>query len=275
MGKKMCWLETTLVIAIILLSAWGGYKFSRIGNLNWCWGYFIPSALIILLTVSTYISLNTYFPTLVWISGSRMRFIIIGLASAMGAMTLFGRIHNRIEKYIVLILTMGVIIWGSVLPFLIPALIQKNLTNLQTKFDADNICSQSTDYTCGPAAAVTALRQLGFSAQEGEMAVLSRTTPFSGTMPWCLYKAIQNRYSSQGLRCEFRHFDSVDELRQSQATLVVIKDAFMLDHCVAILKVSDDSVIIGDPVLGKITMSYKDFADVWRFYGISLTHNPS
>jgi predicted double-glycine peptidase len=271
----MCWLETAFVIAFILISAWAGFKFSRLKNLNWCWGYFIPCALVILLIASTYISLKIYVPTLVWISGGRMRFIIIGLASAMGAMTLFGRIQNIIEKTVVLILTTGVIIWGSVLPFLIPALIQNNLTKLQTKIDADNVCSQSTDYTCGPAAAVTALRQLGFSAQEGEIAVLSHTTPISGTMPWCLYKAIQNRYAANGLQCELRHFDSISDLRQSQVTLAVIKDAFMLDHCVAVLNVSDDSVIIGDPVLGRIKMSYKDFADVWRFYGIALSHNPS
>jgi predicted double-glycine peptidase len=271
----MCWLETTLVIAFILISAWGGYKFSCLNNLNWCWGYFIPSALILLLWVSAYISLKVYIPTFVWISGGRTRFIIIGLASAMGAMTLFGRIQNIIEKVVIAIVTIGVIVWGSVLPFLIPALIQNDLTKLQTKIDADNICSQSTDYTCGPAAAVTALRQLGLSAQEGEIAVLSRTTPISGTMPWSLYKAIQNRYAADGLQCEFRHFDSINELRQSQVTLAVIKDAFMLDHCVVVLKVSDDSVILGDPVLGRIKMSYKDFADVWRFYGISLTYNPS
>jgi predicted double-glycine peptidase len=50
------------------------------------------------------------------------------------------------------------------LPFLVPALIKERLSNLTTRLDSNGICYQSTDYTCGPAAAVTALRRLGLQA---------------------------------------------------------------------------------------------------------------
>jgi hypothetical protein len=275
-GEKMGgWFETAGVVVIVLFGASAGRLFSRLNKIHWCWGYFIPLALIAFLVFSTFISLRTFIPPLAWVSGGRIRFIIIGFAAAMGSMTLFGRLKNQIEKTIILVLTIAAVLWGSVLPFLIPALIQKDLSNLKTRLDADNICSQTTNFTCGPAAAVTALRRLGLSASEGELAVLSHASPVSGTLPWCLYKALQNRYSASGLDCQIRHFDSVSQLRRAGVTLAVVKDAFLLDHCVAVLDVSDDTVTIGDPILGRVQMSYKDFAGVWRFYGITLDRLPS
>jgi hypothetical protein len=116
---------------------------------------------------------------------------------------------------------------------------------------------------------------LGLPAQEGEIAILSHTSPVTGTLPWCLYRAIQDRYGAQGLNCQFRRFDSVSQLREADVTLAVVRDAFLLDHCVAVLEVDDETVTIGDPVLGRVRMSHKNFKDVWRFYGIALKHNPT
>jgi hypothetical protein len=267
------WFETFAVIITLLLAAFAGRFFSRLKNPHWCWGYFLPLALIVFLFLSTYISLKTYIAPLAWVAGGRVRFIIVGLAAAMGTMTLFGRLRNRIEKAIVLILVTAIVIYASILPFLVPVLIQKDLSNIKTRLDTDNICSQSTDFTCGPAAAVTALRYLGLPAQEGEIAVLSHASPVCGTMPWCLYKAISSRYSSYGLDCHIRHFDSIAQLRDEKVTLAVVRDAFLIDHCVAVLDVGDNTVTLGDPVLGRITMSYKDFSSVWRFYGITLNRS--
>jgi hypothetical protein len=50
-----------------------------------------------------------------------------------------------------------VVVWFSVLPFLAPALVKGHLANLKTMVDSNGICFQTTDYTCGPAAAVTRL----------------------------------------------------------------------------------------------------------------------
>jgi predicted double-glycine peptidase len=155
-----------------------------------------------------------------------------------------------------------------------PLVVEEDLAKLPTLTDSDDICVQSTPYTCGPAAAVTALRKIGFNAHEGELAILSHTSPFVGTMPWSLYKAIQDRYAASGVDCRFRHFESVKQLREADATLVVVRDAFLLDHCVAILEVGDNTITIGDPTLGKIQMSHKNFEAVWRYYGITLKYNP-
>jgi Peptidase C39 family len=269
----VAWFEIAGVIIAAFLGAVGGRSFSRLKNPHWCWGYFLPLAFIFLLLLITYAGLNASTPLFAWISSGRLRFVIIALSVTMGAMTLIGRLTNRIEKAVVFVVMIGIVAWGSVLPFVMPMIIRGDLADLKTKTDENDICVQSTSYTCGPAAAVTALRQLGVTAQEGELAILSHTSPIVGTMPWSLYKAIQNRYGSDGIDCQFRHFDSVSQLRGAGVTLAVIKDAFMLDHCVAILEVGDNTVTIGDPAFGKVQMSYKSFQSVWRFYGITLKHN--
>ena len=71
------------------------------------------------------------------------------------------------------------------------------------------------------------------------------------------------------------NFDSIKQMREADVTLAVVRDAFLLDHCVAVIEVGDKTVTIGDPVFGKIQMSHKDFQSVWRFYGITLKYNPT
>jgi hypothetical protein len=267
------WIELAGIIYTAVIGAEAGRSFSRLKSPWWAFGYLLPLTLIFLLLVIGFAGLNAYNPLFAWISSGRMRFVIIALCVTMGAMTLIGRLTNRIEKSLVFLVMLGVIGYGAVLPFAYPLIIKNNLAKLPTITDADNICFQSTPYTCGPAAAVTALRQLGFHAHEGELAILSHTSPVVGTMPWSLYKAIQDSYAADGVDCRFRHFDSISQMKDADVTLAVVKDAFMLDHCVAILEVSDKTVTIGDPILGKIQMSHKKFQNVWRFYGITLKLN--
>jgi hypothetical protein len=247
-----------------------GRTFSSLKNPHWSWGYLVSLAIIGLLLFSTYVNISAFASAFAWFSGGQARFIVIGFAVTMGSMTLLGRLKRPLLKTVVVTAMIGAVIWGAMLPLFMPVLMKENLAKLQTKMDADNVCVQSTAYTCGPAAAVTALRRLGLTAHEGEMAILSHSSPISGTLPWCLYKAIKNRYASEGLDCHLRHFDSVSQLREAEVTLAVVKDAFLLDHCVAVIEVDDDTVTIADPVLGQMKMSHKDFESVWRFYGIAL-----
>jgi len=269
------WFEITGVILTAILGAVLGRIFSRLKNPHWIWGYFLPLTFFALLALTTYIDIATLTSFSAWFSGGRVRFVMTGLAVTMGSMTLLGRLKRPAEKVIIFAIMIAAVAWSSVLPFVLPTLVREDLTNLTTKFNKDNICVQSTDYTCGPAAAVTALRRLGLNAQEGEMAILSHSGPIVGTLPWCLYKAIQQRYAVDGLDCRLRRFDTINQLREADAALVVIRDGFMLNHCVAIIEVGDDTVTLGDPVLGRLKLSHKDFADIWRFYGITLNHAPA
>ena len=52
--------------------------------------------------------------------------------------------------------------------------------------------------------------------------------------------------------------------------LAVIKYNLLLDHYVAILEVTDDTITLGDPLNGLTKMSPAEFAAEWRFEGVVL-----
>jgi ABC-type bacteriocin/lantibiotic exporter with double-glycine peptidase domain len=155
-------------------------------------------------------------------------------------------------------------------PFLAPAFNQRYLATLTTNVDGDGICRQSNEYNCGPAAAVTALRKLGFPAEEGELAILARTSSATGTPPDMLARALQKRYGSQGLHCKYRMFKDVSELRTAGLTIAVIRLAFLVDHYVVVLEVTDQAVVIADPLSGKRSLSHQEFKRIWRSLGIAM-----
>jgi hypothetical protein len=269
------WIETSGVMLTALAGVAAGTFCARGGKVHWGWGYFFPLLMVAILLGATYIGTFYYNPVLVFISGSRLRFVILCLAVTIGSTTLLWRLRRRFERLIMLAVMIAVVMWSSVLPFAYPLFINDDLGRIENVFDNDNICIQTTTYTCGPAAAVTALDRLGLSAREGQIAILAHTSPIVGTLPWCLYRALDENYSRQGLQCEFRYFNSVDQLRDAGITLAVVKDAFLIDHCVAVLNVTDRMVTVADPVTGKMVMSHKQFEECWRFYGIVLSRSPS
>jgi predicted double-glycine peptidase len=144
---------------------------------------------------------------------------------------------------------------------------------LTTKFDNDGICRQSNDYNCGPAAAVTALRKLGFSAEEGELAIEAHTSSATGTPPDILARTLQLRYGNLGLSSEFRVFHNLAELKAAGLTLAVIKYNFWVDHYVTILEVRDAEILVGDPFHGLRTFTRDEFEKKWRFVGVVLKRN--
>jgi predicted double-glycine peptidase len=117
---------------------------------------------------------------------------------------------------------------------------------------------------------VTALRRLGFPAEEGEIAILAYTSTATGTPPDILARALKQRYAEDGLESEFRVFKSIDELKDAGLTLAVIKYSFMLDHYVTVLEFTDDHVMVGDPLRGKIAIARAEFEKQWRFVGVVL-----
>jgi hypothetical protein len=264
------WLETIGVILIALSGIILGKIFSGFRKSCWILGYFISLGLIAILAIARIDNVLLFVPPFSLIATSRLKFVILSFAVMMGLTTLIPRLPRKSEKFAIYVFMIAFTIWFCILPFLTPALLRNRLSDISTRIDANGICYQSKNYTCGPAAAVTALRHLGLPAEEGEIAILSHTNPVTGTLPWCLYKALQNRYGINGLRCQYKHFDSASQLRNTGITLAIVKDTFLLDHCVAILGVSDNMVTIADPILGKQSMSYKEFEKIWRFSGITI-----
>ncbi|MHC4476224.1 MAG: cysteine peptidase family C39 domain-containing protein [Planctomycetota bacterium] len=264
------WLETLGVVLVAVTGAVLGRAFSRFRSPFWALGFFLSCLLFASLVLARCNNSIAFLPPFCWLAAGRVKFIILALAVTIGLTTPLSRLPRKFEQYIVCVLMSIVVAWFCVLPFLVPALLKDRLSNLRTRLDSSGICYQSTAYTCAPAAAVTALRKLGLPAQEGELAVLSHTSPVAGTLPGCLETALQNRYASEGLRCQYRYFDSIGQLRDSGVTLAVVRDRFLSDHCVAVLEVSDRMVTIADPVVGRMLMSHEQFERIWRFTGIVL-----
>lgn len=268
-------LETTAILLVAILGITLGRLFSRLQKPYWLIGYLLSFILIAILVVTRYTNYQIFPAPLYGLATGRLRFIILALSITMGLTTMLPHTPRKFEKIIIYIIMAGFLVCFSFAPFLASSIYADDLLSLQTIIDSDGICYQSKSYTCAPAAAVTALRKLGFNAYEGEIAVLAHTNPLTGTLPQCLYTALQNRYGDKGLECQYRHFDSINQLKNQGITLAVIKDAFLSDHCVAILEVSDKAVIIADPDVGKMNISHKQFEKIWRFSGIVLSRAPS
>jgi hypothetical protein len=264
------WLETAGVTLVVLGGILLGRMFSSLRRPYWVFGYVISLVFIAILVVARYVNSLAFVPPFSLITMGRVKFVILAAAATLGLTTPLSRLPHKCEKVIVNILMIVVVTYFSVLPFLLPALAKNHLLNLRTRVNSSGICFQSEDYTCGPAAAVTALRKLGFRAQEGEIAVLSHTSPILGTLPECLSTALQSRYNADGLKCQYRYFDSLAELRDAGITLAVVRNGFLSSHCVAVLEVSEQMVSIADPVLGRKLMSHKQFEKIWLFSGIVL-----
>lgn len=265
-----CWVETIGVILVALSGIFLGRVFSGFRKPYWTLGYFPPFLLVAILVTARFGDGLSFAAPLSWIAAGRARFVVLSLAATMGLTTPLPRLANRYQKLAVCVLMAVIVVWFSISPFLAPALLKNRLLNLDTRISANGVCFQTTDYTCGPAAAVTALTKLGLAAEEGEIAVLSHCSPVTGTLPVCLAKALQNRYGSEGLQCHYRRFDSLDELKNADAALAVVSDTFLTYHCVAVLEVLDRNVIIADPVAGRQSMSRKQFEEIWRYCGIVL-----
>jgi len=162
------------------------------------------------------------------------------------------------------------VLYISVWPFLAPLEARQELSHLQTRVGTDGICLQTTGYTCGPAAAVTALRKLGLVGDEGEIALLSHTSSTTGTEPDLLANALQKKYGEQGLIASYRSFKDLEELRRAGLTLAVVKFGFLVDHYVTVLGVTNGMVMVGDPLDGLGKMASEEFLKKWRFSGVVL-----
>ena len=195
---------------------------------------------------------------------------MMGSVTAMLFCSLIPRLPQRRDRIALTVLAVLASFYVGVWPSWAVIANRKQLASIQTKIDPDGVCRQSTEYTCGPAAAVSGLRILGFKAEEGELAILAGTSTATGTPPDVLARTLSLRYGSQGLRSEFRRFHEVRDLRGAEPVLVLVKFAPLLDHWVCVEDVTGGEVVLADPLSGLVRCSLADFGDRWRHVGIAL-----
>jgi predicted double-glycine peptidase len=267
------WLETIGVIFVSLIGITFGLLTAKIKNRLWLIGYAIPLLLMVLIALVGYVNPLRFYQPFSWLSDGKMKLVVLSFAILMLFGTLIPRLAHLREKILLTILAMLVAATSLaflVIPFIGPILVRQELENLQTTFSKDGICMQTTGYTCGPAAAVTALKQLGIEAQESEIAILAKSTPKMGTAGDLLAIAIVKLYGRKSINCKYRYFNSIDQLKQNCPTIAAVKLSIFMDHYVAVLDVNENKVIIGDPLAGKKELTYEEFKRKWRSTGIVL-----
>jgi len=264
------WLETAGALALALLGVFVGWRSSKLPSPYWLMGYIAPLVLMLVIALARRLPELELKVPFSWLMSGRTEFAIYGMVCTMMLTTPLSRLPIRRQRFV---LSVGMAIFaltGSILVFLMPALNRGALAKISTKVDRDGVCLQSTDYNCGPAAAVTALGRLGFRGAEGELAILAHTTPFAGTPPDSLCRALSERYASDGLECTLRYFHSMSELRDAGVVIALIKFGFLVDHFVTVFNFTDSEITLGDPMLGKRTLSVAEFEKVWKRVGVVL-----
>jgi predicted double-glycine peptidase len=264
------WLETAGAILLALLGVGLGRLCSRLPKPWWLLGYFIPLVIIVLVGLPRIDRSFEFVPPISWLVSGRTLFAVAGMVTAMILTTPLSRLPRKRDRQMVAGFVILFVCYASVWPFFAPVLNRRYQASIKTRVDKDGICQQSSDYNCGPAAAVTALRWLGFPAEEGEVAILSHTSTAIGTPPDVLCRALQKHYGARGLKCEYRHFKSIEELKNAGITLIVTNVGLFLDHYLTVLKVTDNLIIVGDPSRGLRAISHEEFLKNWRFVGVVL-----
>jgi hypothetical protein len=264
----MAWIETFGVLLLAFAGVGFGKWFSK--KSYWILGFVIPFFFLAIIGTARYFSGLEFFPPVSWLMSGRREFAVMAIITAMLLVTPASRTGLKRLKTLVYMFLACIIVYYSVLPFLLPGIIKEYLLNLKTRFDHKGVCLQSNGYNCGPAAAVTALRRLDFTAEEGNLAVLSHTNPIAGTPPDSLCIAIQKHYIDEKLLCNYRKFKSISELRGQEPVIALVKYSFLVDHYVTVLAVNEKTLTLGDPLAGFRKLSHKEFQQVWRYRGIIL-----
>lgn len=249
---------------VILLAVSGvliGRRFWRVKSRAWIVAYALPLLVVTTIGIPRWVLRAELVPPFKWIMSGRTEFALIAIACTMLLTTPLSRLPQRRSRHAVVLLMILLTAHFSVLPFLLPAFEYSHLAGLETKFDHNGVCLQSTDYNCGPAAAVTVLRRLGVPAEEGELALRAHTTRFTGTPTDLLCNAIRNDYD---VPCRIVYSRDVSELQGNGPFVAVVKYNFLIDHYVAVLSVTQTEITIGDPAKGLRTCTPEEFDKKWR-----------
>ncbi len=263
------WLETIGVIGLAVLTACVANHLAR-SRKYWITTYAISGVLLVTIWLGRSYSGLGVIPPVSWISGGRAKFALIAVVPILLLWPLFRMTGSpRIRLFGGAFLALVVSLY-AVWPFAASATNRGYLAALPTRIDTNGICIQSTDYTCGPAAAVTALRHLGVQGHEGQIAIASHSSAAIGTPPDMLCRGLRSLYEHEGIECDLRYFAKLEELPAGQPVLAVIKYTILEDHYVVVLGVTDEHVLVADPNRGRVSYTRKMFMERWRKLGIVL-----
>ncbi len=268
---------TALAVLVAIASLILGQRLSRARTRYWSLGWAASLLLIFSIGATHRWCELAFIAPFSWVGSGRSQFVTFSGAATLLLATLAPKLpHRRQRIWVFAFLGFCVSIFGFA-PLVLPVLLRSHHESLETQFFKGGVCKQPDSYNCGPAAAVTALGWLGwlgwlgFEAKLGDLAIRALTTPLTGTPPDLLLHALEERYGAEGLTCERRRFKSVREIPKNGVTIVVVKLSFLIDHYVAVKELTENEVVIGDPLIGIVRLSPEELERRWRNTGIVLT----
>ena len=182
---------------------------------------------------------------------------------ASGAGILAGILAGASKKHIRLSSTffICILIIGIFIPHSKSTIFPVDYEELENKWRND-FCIQSSNATCGPASASTILNHYGVSITETELAKKCYSY-IGGTEIWYIARTL-NR---MGFECQFKIFQNKPyDLPYPSIAGIDIGAG----HFITIIDKQNDIYIIGDPLVGRKTISEKDIFRRINFTGFFL-----
>ncbi len=261
------------IAALLVLGAWGGRRVASLPGRWWVGVYAAGPLLAGLIYLERIGSPLAFTPPFSLLIGGRAEYVLRALVLALIAGCVAGRAQTVRWRWLPLGGMAAGTLYLGVAPFLAFPLVRGQLADCPTRV-VNGVCIQSTSYTCGPTAAVTALRALNVSAQEGDLALRAGTNPICGTPPDDLCAAVRALYGSEGVDAVYERVGSVDDLAERLPAVVVTNSSFLCDHYVAVLHIGSAGVILGDPATGLRQTDQATFARDWHGSAIVFERRP-
>lgn len=259
----MLWLEAAAATLLASGCAWRAWRAGRSPGERWAAFFGGGLFLLALLAVVNHVPGADQTRWLSWVDAGRLRYWILAVAIPAVLLAPCPRLPRRFEQGLVLGGGLATVAVLGVGPFLLPALLERTHRGLRTTSDAHGICRQPTAYTCGPAAAVTALRRLGIAADLGELTIASRASPMFGTRPSMLCAALEKRFKAEGLRCRRWRYTAVAELAGPATHVIELQLDPMVGHWAAVLGHDATGIALGDPLTGLRVLPASELARQW------------
>jgi hypothetical protein len=184
---------------------------------------------------------------------------------------LIPRLTKARQRMVVWCLAGAMAVYFGLVPVLAPAVVRGSLTGTAGETDGQGVCRQTHDYTCGPAAAVTALRRLGVEAAEGPLAVAAHCGPAVGADGHALARAMTAAAAGRAA-FSFRWVGDAGALAAMTPAVVTLDSNLLRGHYVAVLEVTPTHVLIGDPQAGRQRLTRDEFAEEWDGAAVAPDH---
>lgn len=136
--------------------------------------------------------------------------------------------------------------------------------SMDGRIDGAGVCRQTTDYTCGAAAAATLLYRYGVHSDEREMAEHCWTNSLTGTDELCVARGLRRKLAGSGLEPHVSLATWDDLVAWGGPAAVTVKYKLFVDHWVVVLSIVGNRVEIGDPIDGRIVIAKESFIEMWR-----------